>query len=111
MIKMIIQMDDKKINNEKKYHLEKIYGVINGSFEKLGLNRADSDEDALVYQGTGKPTDYGRFGKIVNTLKKQDWFMDNVMLWNLCSNDESDDPKDFDVEDLLAHYKKKMVRM
>ena len=61
----------------------------------------------LIYFDIGSTRDYGRFGRIVNTLKRQSWFMDNIDVWILCDNDGSDDPSEFDEEDLLDHYKRK----
>ena len=48
---------------------------------------------------------FGRFGRIVNKLKKQGRFMDNVSVWRLYDSDDSDNPMDFSEEDLLAHYR------
>ncbi len=42
-------------------------------------------------------------------LKEQNWFMDNAVTWLYCNSDDSDDPDDFDEEDLLVHYGKKAV--
>ena len=51
--------------------------------------------------------DFSLFGQIVNTLKRQAWFMDNVSVWRLCDSDDSDSPDDFNEEDLLIHYQEK----
>ena len=34
------------------------------------------------------------------------WFMDNANTWLYCNSDDSDNPKDFNEEDLLIHYGK-----
>jgi hypothetical protein len=52
---------------------------------------------------------FSLFGKIVNTLKKQTWFMDNVAVWRLYDSDDSDSPEDFNEEDLLTHYREKQA--
>lgn len=109
MLKMIIQMDDNKINNEKKYRLDGIYSAIDNAFAKMGLPRMEDASDSLVYRDNGQSKDYGRFGKIVNILKKQAWFMDNVTVWRLCDSDDSDSPDDFSEEDLLNHYRRKQA--
>lgn len=67
-------------------------------------------EDAsgsLVYRDNGHATDYGQFGKIVNTLKRQPWFMENVIKWILCDSDDSDSLDGFNEEDLLNHYRQR----
>lgn len=109
MLKMVIRMDDNKINNEKKYRLDGIYTTIDNVFAQVGLSRIEDMSGSLVYRDNGHSKDYGRFGRIVNALKKQAWFMENVTEWLLCDNDDFDNPDDFNEEDLLCHYGKKSV--
>lgn len=109
MLKMIIRMDDNKINIEKKYRLDGIYNTINNTFDKMGLSRMEDSSGSLVYRDNGNARDYGRFGKIVNTFKKQAWFMDNVSVWMLYDSGDSDNPNDFNEEDLLNHYRQKQA--
>lgn len=109
MLKMIIRMDDNKIRTEKKYRLDGIYKTIDSTFIKMGLLRMEETSGLLVYRDNGSAKDYGRFGKIVNMLKKQAWFMDNVTVWLLCDSDDSDSPDDFNEEDLLGHYRQKQA--
>lgn len=108
MLKMVIQMDDRKISIENKYHLDGVYRTIDSIFAKMGLPRIEDAYGSLVYRDNGHAQDYGRFGQVVNMLKRQPWFMDNVNLWLLCDSDDSDDPEDFNEEDLLAHYRQKL---
>lgn len=107
MLKMMIRMDDAKITAEKKYHLDSIYNTINNLFLTVGFLRMDDASGALVYRDCGRTKDFSLFGKIVNTLKKQTWFMDNATVWRLYDNNDSDSPEDFNEEDLLTHYRKK----
>lgn len=44
----------------------------------------------------------------MNTLKKQSWFMENVTEWRLYDSDESDDPEEFNEEDLLSRYQRRV---
>ena len=92
---MMIRMDDDKITTEKKYHLDGIYSTINNTFLTMGLLRIEDGSGALVYRDCGRTRDFSLFGKIVNTLKKQAWFMDNVAVWRLYDSDDSDSPEDF----------------
>lgn len=105
MLKMTICMNDDKIKAEKKYHPDGIYGTINKIFSDMGFSRISDSSKSLVYCDNGQAKDFGRFGKIVNALKKQVWFMDNVSVWLLCDSDDSDNPDDFSEEDLLRRYK------
>ena len=109
MLKMMIRMNDDKIIKEKKYHLDGIYSTINNTFLTMGFPRVEDGSDALVYRDCGRARDFSLFGKIVNTLKKQTWFMDNVAVWRLYDSDDSDSPEDFNEEDLLKKKKKKQV--
>lgn len=102
-------MDDDKITTEKKYHLDGIYSAINNTFLTVGLPRIEDGSGALVYRDCGRAKDFSLFGKIVNTLKKQTWFMDNVAVWRLYDSDDSDSPEDFNEEDLLTHYREKQA--
>ena len=109
MLKMIIRMNDDKITHENKYNLEGIYKAIDNTFFNMGFHRAMNDSDYLVYCDNGNSRDYGLFGRIVNFLKKQTWFMENVSVWLLCDNEDTDNPTQFNQEDLLLHYRKKQA--
>jgi len=107
MLKMLITMNRDKINIEGKYKSDSIYHAIENAFSQMGLPRMSQQGDTLMYRDNGDPRDYGRFGKIVNTFKRQAWFMDYVAEWLLYDSDDSDNPEDFNIEDLLSHYKAK----
>ena len=111
MLKMVIRMNQNKIIIEKKYKLEGIYSTIDNAFIQMGFPRQASEKDTLIYCDNGSARDYGRFGRIVNTLKRQTWFIENVEEWNLYESDDMDNPNDITVEDLLAHYRKKALRV
>ena len=74
-----------------------------------GLSYTDAS-GALVYRDCGRDRDFSLFGKVVNTLKRQPWFMENVAAWRLYDSDDSDHPDDFNEEDLLRHYRRKQVQ-
>ncbi len=107
MLKMIIRMDEKKIHVEKKYCLEEMYDLLDHAFDEMGLPKVPDAAGNLIYTDRGRSVDYGNFGVLVNALKKQSWFMDNVAVWTLLDSDDSDDPDDFCEEDLLLHYRSK----
>ena len=111
MLKMVIRLDENKIIIENKYKLEGIYSTIDNAFVQMGFLRQMSEADMLVYCDNGSARDYGRFGKIVKTLKKQTWFIENVAEWNLYESDSLDNSDDYTVEDLLAHYRKKVLEV
>ena len=47
---------------------------------------------------------YPNLGIILNGLKKQEWFITNLSVWLLCTNEDSDDPSDFEEEDLVEYF-------
>ena len=107
MLKMVIRMNDDKITTENKYRLDGIYSTINHTFQTVGIPRMDDGSGALVFCDCGRAKDFSLFGRIVNALKRQNWFMDNVSVWRLCDSDDSDSPDDFNEEDLLTYYREK----
>lgn len=104
MIKMEIRMDDEKILQEKKYSLNAVHDAVDKAFGQWNFKGEKTESGAVVYRDNGSERDFGRFGCIVNALKKQEWFMGNVLTWILYDSDDSDSPEDFSAEDLLAHY-------
>ena len=109
MLKMMIRMNENKITAEKKYQLDGIYATLHNTFQQLGFSRVEDASGALVYRDCGREQDFSLFGKIVNTLKKQTWFMDNVSAWRFYDSDDADTYDDFNEEDLLNHYRNKHI--
>lgn len=109
MIKMEIRMDDEKILQERKYNLTAVHDAVDKAFAQWSFKGEKTDSGSVVYKDNGSERDFGRFGCIVNALKKQEWFMGNVLTWILYDSDDSDSPEDFAAEDLLAHYAGKRV--
>lgn len=107
MLLMRIQMNDEKIISERRYSLPAIHRTIDAAFTQMRLCRVEDSSGDLVYRDAGNARDYGRFGKVVNTLKRQPWFMENVSVWRLYDSDEADNLNDCSEEDLLQHYRVK----
>ena len=107
MLMMKIEMNADKIQAEQKYTLSAINRTIESAFSQMKLCRVEDASGALLYRDSGSARDYGRFGKVVNTLKKQSWFMDNVAVWSLYDSEDSDNLNDCSEEDLLQHYRRK----
>lgn len=109
MIKMEICMDDVKILQERKYNLQAVHDAVDKAFAQWSFQREQTDSGSVIYKDNGSEQDFGRFGCIVNALKKQEWFMGNVLTWILYDSDDSDSAEDFVAEDLLAHYAEKRM--
>lgn len=69
MLKMLIRMNDDKINIEKKYCLDRISQTIDNIFAKMGLLRMEDAADSLVYRDSGHDKDYSQFKKNCKYLK------------------------------------------
>lgn len=102
MIKMIIKMNDDKIIETNEYTLERVYSGLDRIFAQFGYNSEEVGGN-LEYKGSGDPSDFGKFGRIYNGLRKQTWFINNATTWLLCNSDDVEDPNDFSVEDLLNY--------
>jgi hypothetical protein len=99
MIKMQIVMDDDRIRRQEQYSADKIHHTLDSFLTgKLGLKKSDGG----FYLGRGDSKDFSYFGLAFNTLRKKEWFIDNVQTWLYFNSDASDDPEDFVVEDFKA---------
>lgn len=105
MLVMKIKLDIKKIKNEGKYAEQAMYNTISSVFTQLQLLTTSEELDTIVCTGSNNERDYGRFGKAVNTLKKKQWFMDNVTFWRMYDSDDGLTPQDYSEEDLLSRYR------
>lgn len=105
MLMMKIQMNEEKIAAEKRYSAAAIRSTLQAAFEQLQLRGGTAADGTLVYRDSGSEQDYARFGKIVNALKKQPWFMENVSLWRFY---DGEDAADCSEEDLLRHYARRV---
>lgn len=106
MMKMEIKMNEEKINREKKYRLQGMYKRLDDGFADLGMLKEDGS-DTLMYYGINEAKDFANFGRMVLALKREEWFMDNVVVWRLYESDDTVDPDDFAVNDLVEYYRKK----
>lgn len=110
MLMMKIEMNADKIQAEQRYTMSAINHTIESAFAQMQLHKVEDSSGALLYRDSGNARDYGRFGRVVNTLKKQPWFMDNVSVWRLYDSEDSDNLNDCSEEDLLLHYRRKQHR-
>ena len=99
---MIIKMNDDRIISDNKYTLDKVYNGLDRIFSQFGYSSEEVGGN-LEFKGNGVPTDFGRFGRIYNGLRKQTWFISYADTWLLCNSDDVDDPEDYSVEDLLSY--------
>ena len=107
MLMMKIEMNTDKIQAEQRYTMSAINRTIESAFAQMQLRKVEDASGALLYRDSGNARDHGRFRKVVNTLKKQPWFMENVSVWRLYDSEDSDNLNDCSEEDLLLHYRGK----
>lgn len=103
MYKMIICLNEEKIKNNNEFNLSTLYEKLNSIFAKRGFS-VSLDGERHVYSGTDSSADYPNLGIILNGLKKQEWFVNNISVWLLCTNEDSDTPDDFEEEDLVEYF-------
>ena len=102
MIKMMVKMNEDRIKSINEYSLERVYSGLDNVFAKFGI-RGEIVNGYHEYKGNNDPSDFGKFGRIYNGLRKQSWFADNVKEWYLYNSDDVENADDFSVEDLLSY--------
>ena len=102
MYKMIIQLDSDKINSQSKYTEDTISKKLDEIFFKRGFTLF-LDGKRRNYCGSENENDFARMGIILNGLRKQTWFVENVSEWLLCNNEDGVDEMDFTEENLVEH--------
>lgn len=98
MIKCEILFDKDKIVQENEYTLESIQKATDDVFLAYNINK---DADGL-YVTNGADEDYVSFMSIIISLKRQQWFLENISKWTLYVDE--DDTGDFYTEDLIERY-------
>lgn len=106
MLKMVIKMNEQKIAAEGKYQVADIQEKLYGLFERMGLSGQKDEFGVLTYRDRGCAEDFCVFGKIVNLLKRAEWFMDNAEEWSFEESDEFLEDG-WNAEDLLQRYRRK----
>ena len=49
MLKMLIRMDNHKIETEQKYNSESIYSTLNNAFSRMRFQRISGESNTLIY--------------------------------------------------------------
>ncbi|MDE6913991.1 MAG: hypothetical protein K2P35_09890 [Lachnospiraceae bacterium] len=100
MMKMEVQMDEKKIEKSGEYSVEQINTMVSEVARKKGITKRN---DEGLYIGNGDDKDFSNFGRIVLYLKDQDWFLPFVKTWILYADEETDD--------MATYFKKRMGKV
>ena len=92
MMKMLISLDEDKINREGKYDINKIHNYIEKAFAKRGMHKGP---DGWYNDGN-----FTTCRSLILKLSVTDWFMDNLLEWLWM------DTTDSSVDDLKEFYSK-----
>ena len=90
MMKMLIELNANKIEEEGKYDLNRINAYLDKMFTKRNMQK---DNDNWYING-----DFSGCGSLIITLSQKEWFMDNLVKWLWYDTDDES------MEDLKAHY-------
>lgn len=104
-MKMRIQLDEQKIRKEGKYSFDKIVDSLDKAFEKLELYRIHDYSEILTYGGLDNSSDFAHFGVMYNRLRREKWFVENLLLWELHEPIEYFDMKLSNIENLIPKCK------
>lgn len=107
MLKLEIKLNDERIAAEHKYKMESLYECLCQTFTEAGFLKKQLADGTLFFLGTGNAKDYGNFGKLITTLKNEEWFMPYVVKWLWYNSKSGRNENDFSVEDVLYHYTKR----
>lgn len=106
MLKMEFKLDESKIKEANMYTPERIYAAIDDASQRNGFKKMRTDDGSIIYQGTNHRNDYALFGRMITSLRKKDWFINNAVKWLWFNSDDGRNENDYHMEDLLYHYTK-----
>lgn len=102
MYKMLMELDYDKLKDENKYDVEKIEQLLKHELSKRGIDR---DEDGFYVGGT-----FEAYWAFILSFSKEEWFLDNLKVWKWYNSDDSANPEDYGVENILLYYKEKKLK-
>lgn len=102
MLKLEIKLDEEKIREAGKYAPDSLRQTLIQAFAKQQLDSAVEPDGTLFFVGRGQAGDYGCFGKMITTLKNQQWFMEYVVRWIWYNSVDGENEDDFAIEDVSS---------
>lgn len=107
MMKMLIQLDEKKVEEDGVYELADMWRIIDGKFEKACTKEIQSD-GSRMYSGDPNKDYYSEIMVAAMVLKQTKWFAEHCTKWIWYENDEDDagaqdKPMQFYETDVLAN--------
>ena len=98
MFKMEIVFDEAKVKQNGTHSTEMLYKAVDDIMEAEGILRLDKG----YYKGPGTRQDFGRFGNVIYTLSRVEWFVKHAAAWYLFeSKGQADRDEDYSYEDVI----------
>ena len=104
MLKLEIKLDEEKIREAGRYAPASLRQTLIPAFAKQQLDPVTEPDGTLFFVVRGQARNYCCFGKMITTLKNQQWFMEYVVRWIWYNSDDGENENDFAIEDVLKHY-------
>lgn len=99
MMKMKVQMNEKKIEKSGEYTVEQINNMVIEVAKRKGITKRD---EKGLFIGNDDDKDFSNFGRIVLYLVDQEWFLPLVKTWVLYEDDDENDLKTY----FIKYFKK-----
>jgi hypothetical protein len=107
MKKVEILLNENKILNEGKYSLKKIYAALDEEFIEYAEMEKSVGEDGTIIYTAVKMKNEHHYAEIMISIKsfvKEKWFVENVIKYVYGNSKNSDNPKDYILEDILFEW-------
>lgn len=88
MMKMKVQLNEKKIEKNSEYTVDEINNMVIKVAQDRGITKIT---EKGLFIGNDDNNDFSNFGLIVLYLAKQNWFLPYVKNWILYAEEETDD--------------------
>ena len=99
MMKMKVQMNEKKIEKSGEYTVEQLNNMVIEVAKRKGITKRD---EKGLFIGNDDDKDFSNFGRIVLYLVDQEWFLPLVKTWVLYEDDDENDLKTY----FIKYFKK-----
>lgn len=90
MMKMLIQLDEDRVEKEKKYRLADMWKAIDAKFEKYHCTKERQADGSVLYSGNPDYDYYTCINLAYLSLKKQIWFAEYCKQWIWYDNEDDE---------------------
>ena len=100
----LIVIDDEKVRREGACDLDEIYTALDKLFANYHLPRVPAEGNVRIYRNGHSSKDFGNMWNANLLLRKQKWFVYNVIKWRWYIQRNPKDPNTITEEDLIVGY-------